>query len=87
MTAFTYQNGDATDPPITVYPRPGLTGQAECGIRGQRWFAGAFFEAMSWAQSNIAHTIVETSGGPVLDVVLQPESRMFTVGLKTGVMF
>ncbi|HTQ39861.1 MAG TPA: hypothetical protein VMJ32_12605 [Pirellulales bacterium] len=74
LTAFTLQNADVI-PSVTLYPKPGLEAEAEAGVRGKRLFVGAFFEVMSWAQSAIS------------DGWLQPNSTMYTVGLKTGVYF
>ena len=74
LTAITYQFASLTDS-AAVYPRPGLTGQLECGIRSRHLFLSASFEAMAWGQS------------PEVRGALQPDSRMYTAGLKTGFSF
>ncbi|HZZ27549.1 MAG TPA: hypothetical protein VFE46_06030 [Pirellulales bacterium] len=74
LTAVTYQNLNV-DPAVTLYPLPGIEAQAEGGLRGQRLFVGAYFEALSWSQSAVVRGWY------------QPTSRMFTVGVKTGVSF
>jgi hypothetical protein len=58
-----------------LYPRLGLTGQAELGLRGQHFFCAAISEFFTWRQS------------PVARGVLQPDSGLFTVVLKAGVNF
>jgi hypothetical protein len=74
LTAVTYEYANVY-PPITLFPRPGVTGQLEAGLRGQRLFVGAYLEAMSWSQSAIVRGW------------LQPTSTMLTAGLQTGVSF
>jgi hypothetical protein len=59
----------------TLHPRTGITGQAEAGLRNQRFYLSAFFEDWTWAQSPISHDL------------LQPRSQMMLVGLKTGFTF
>jgi hypothetical protein len=74
LSALTLESVDVT-PAVILYPRSGMTGQAEGGLRGQRLFAGAFFEFLGWSQSGVKR------------YTLQPDSKMLTVGLKTGVHF
>ncbi len=73
FTPLTYQRVSYFD--VTLYPKTGVTAQAELGLRGRRLFVAGFFEMMTWTQS-----------ATVRDA-LQPDSRMFTVGLKTGFSF
>lgn len=73
VTAVTWERATIND--VAIYPRPGVTGQLEGGLRGPHLFLAAFFEGMSWNQSRPA-------GG-----WLQPTSTMYTVGLKTGYTF
>jgi len=73
-TAVTYQFASFTDS-AALYPRPDLMGQLECGIRSRHLFLSANFETLAWGES------------PVVRDTLQPYSRMFTVGLKTGLSF
>ena len=72
-TAMTYQHATWGD--VALYPKPGLTGQLECGMRGRSAFISVFTEVMSWRQSDI------------VDNWLQPNSQLFTIGLKTGFCF
>lgn len=72
-TPLTYQYATWFDVP--VYPRIGITGQAEAGVRGDWLFLAAFFEAMTWSQSSVAQ------------YSFQPDSRTLTVGVKAGVSF
>ncbi|HEX3725583.1 MAG TPA: hypothetical protein VHV08_05045 [Pirellulales bacterium] len=73
VMAFTYEH--LTIDQVTLFPRPGITGQLEAGIRGPRLFLSAYFEAFQWQQSAVVRDW------------LQPNSRMFVVGLKTGFSF
>jgi hypothetical protein len=73
-TAVTYQFASFIDA-APLYPRPDLTGQLECGLRGRHVFLAGYFESMAWGQS------------PVVRDTLQPYSRMYTIGLKTGLAF
>lgn len=72
-TAFTYEHVTWND--ISLYPRAGLAGQLELGLRGPRLFLSAQFEAMTWADSHVVRNS------------FQPRSRMLTVGLNTGFRF
>jgi hypothetical protein len=73
VTAMTYQY--ATWGGVALYPKPGLTGQLECGIRGRCAFVSIFTEVLSWRESD------------VVEDMFQPNSQMFTIGLKTGFSF
>lgn len=73
LTAITLEHVSFED--IVLYPKPGILGQLEGGIRGRHLFLAAFFEAMTWGESNVVRD------------ALQPASRMFTAGLKTGFSF
>jgi hypothetical protein len=73
VTAITFEHATLDD--IVLYPRPGVTGQLEGGVRGEHLFLSAFFEGMSWQHSSVVRGF------------LQPTSTMFTVGLKSGVNF
>jgi hypothetical protein len=72
-TAVTYEHATFFD--AVLYPKTGLTGQLEAGLRGQHFFCSAISEVFSWRQSSIARG------------ALQPESTLFTVGLRAGVNF
>ena len=72
-TAMTYQY--ATWGGVALYPKAGLTGQLECGLRGRSVFVSVFTEVLSWGQSD------------VVEGFFQPDSRQFTIGLKTGFCF
>ncbi len=72
-TAVTYERVSYFD--VTLYPKAGLEGQAELGLRSRRLFVAGFFEALTWEQSSVVRD------------TLQPASRLFTVGLKTGFSF
>ena len=58
-----------------VYPRCGMTGQMELGVRYQKFSASAFLEGFTWGES----AIVGDS--------YQPASRMLTLGGKVGYTF
>lgn len=73
FTAVTYQHVSLGD--VALYPKPGIMGQLEGGLRGRSLFLAAFFEAMTWGESAVVRD------------TLQPASRLFTVGLKTGFSF
>jgi hypothetical protein len=72
-TAITYQHATWGD--TALYPKAGLTGQLECGVRGRSAFISIFSEVLSWRQSDIVANM------------LQPNSQLFTIGLKTGFCF
>jgi hypothetical protein len=73
VTAITLERATLND--VALYPKPGVIGQLEAGIRGEHLFVGAFFEGFSWQQSAVVRGW------------LQPNSKMYTVGLKTGFYF
>jgi hypothetical protein len=73
LTAATYQHVAFDD--VSLYPKAGLIGQLEGGIRGQSLFLSAFFESMSWGESD------EVRG------YLQPASTMLTLGIRAGFTF
>jgi len=50
-------------------------GQLEGGLRGQTAFISLFTEVITWRESD------EVRG------MVQPNSQMFTIGLKTGFCF
>jgi hypothetical protein len=72
-TPITYQRIE--DFATTLYPKCGLTGALEGGIRGRRFLLSAYFEAMSWSQSDIVRDS------------LQPFSSFMTIGLRAGYCF
>ena len=72
-TAITYEHVSFDD--VVLYPRAGLSGQCEVGLRGPHLFLSAFSEAMMWRDSGIVRD------------VMQPRSRMVTVGLRAGISF
>jgi hypothetical protein len=73
FTAVTLERATLND--VALYPKPGVIGQLEGGIRGSHLFVGAFFEGFTWQHSDVVRGW------------LQPNSRMYTVGLKTGFFF
>jgi hypothetical protein len=73
FTPLTFQFVSFDD--VVLHPKTGLTGQLEVGLRGETFHLAAFAEAMSWGESGVVRE------------VLQPASRMFTVGMKTGFSF
>jgi hypothetical protein len=72
-TVLTYQHVTWND--VTLYPKLGITGQLELGLRGRHLFLASFFEGLTWGESNIRRDS------------LQPTSRMVTVGLRAGLSF
>ncbi len=78
MTALTYQYATYFD--TAVYPRCGVTGQLELGVRFQKFSLSAFFEAMTWAESA---AVTDAFG----NASYQPESRMLTIGGKLSYTF
>ena len=73
LTPLTYQHASYFD--TVVYPRCGVTGQMELGVRFQRFSVSTYLEAMTWGESAVVR------GG------FQPESRMLTLGGKLGYSF
>jgi hypothetical protein len=72
-TAATYQHVTFND--VVLYPKLGITGQMQVGVRGRHLFLTGYFEGMTWSES----AVVRDS--------MQPTSRMITVGLQTGFNF
>jgi hypothetical protein len=81
-TVLTFQRISWPDEPA-YYPRPGITGQLECGWRSPRFFISAYFEAMTWQQSQTEHLHYGTD----TDYYSWPASQMYTTGLKLGWCF
>jgi hypothetical protein len=73
LTPLTYQHVSYYD--VALYPRCGVTAQAELGVRFQKVSVSAYLEAMTWGESAVVRDC------------LQPESRMFTVGGKLSYTF
>jgi hypothetical protein len=73
VTAFTYERVTLDD--TQLYPRTGLLGNLETGIRGKHFLLSVAFEEMSWGESAVNRGSV------------QPASLLYTVGLKTGFSF
>ncbi len=78
VTPLTYQYATYFD--TVVYPRCGLTGQMELGVRFQKFSLSACVEAMTWGKSNLA---TDAYG----NVSFQPDSRMLTIGGKLAYTF
>jgi hypothetical protein len=72
-TAVTFQHVSWDD--VVLYPKIGITGQLETGVRGPRFFVSAFSELLTWGQSAVVRGY------------LQPASSLVTVGLRTGFTF
>ncbi len=72
-TAMTYEHVTWDD--VALYPKAGLLGQAELGLRGQHALISIFYETMYWNQSDIVRDM------------LQPYSQMGLFGLKAGFSF
>jgi hypothetical protein len=81
VTPFAYDKASDVDSPI--YPRTGLTGQAELGLRSGRLSLAGYFEALTWTHSK---TVMMGSEYGIVDV-MQPTSRMYTVGGKIAYSF
>jgi hypothetical protein len=73
FTGVTYEHVTWGD--VSLYPKCGMIGQAELGVRGRRWFVAGSLEVLTWAESNVARD------------AYQPASQLFTAGLRTGVIF
>ena len=50
-TAVTFQHVSWDD--VVLYPKIGITGQIEAGVRGPRFFVSAFSELHTWGQSAV----------------------------------
>lgn len=72
-TALTYQHVTWND--VVLYPKIGITGQVEVGLRGPHLFLTTYFEGLTWSES----AVVRDS--------LQPTSQMVLVGLRSGFSF
>jgi hypothetical protein len=72
-TAINFEHVSYYD--VTLYPKAGLMGDFEGGIRGQRLFLAAYCQAFYFNESDV-----------VWDT-LQPTSTWLTVGLKAGFSF
>lgn len=72
-TAVTYEHVSWDD--VTLYPKLGVMGQLELGLRGPRLFLSGYFEAMTWGESDVVRDC------------WQPRSAMITVGLRSGFRF
>jgi hypothetical protein len=77
ITPLTYENSGG----VNLYPRCGATGQAQAGVRFQKFSVAAYIECMTWAQSN---TVTYYSSGYSY---LQPASTMFTFGGQIAYTF
>ncbi len=73
LTPLTYQYASGFD--TALYPKCGVTGKMELGVRVSHFSASAYLEAMTWAES-----------APNEDA-FQPASRMLTVGGQLGYTF
>jgi hypothetical protein len=73
LTPLTYQYASAFD--TALYPKCGVTGKAEFGVRVMHFSASAYIEVMTWGES----AVVRDS--------FQPDSRMLTVGGQLGYTF
>jgi hypothetical protein len=73
LVAITYEHLTLHD--ATLFPGPGVTAQAELGVRGERLFVAGFLELFTWRESG------ESRG------LIQPSSTLLTVGLKSGLSF
>jgi hypothetical protein len=60
---------------LPLFPRAGMMGQVELGVRGQRLGMAGYFEGLSWSHSG------------VVDGYLQPDSKMYTIGGKISYTF
>jgi hypothetical protein len=80
MTAVTYEHVSYFD--VGLYPRLGVVGGAELGLRGQHFFCAAVFDTMSWSHSHEVRDPWDADS-----VVFQPSSVMYTVGMRAGVSF
>lgn len=78
LTAYT----EEAAPGAILFPKPGPLVQIELGTRSGNFSFSGFFETMNWFPSDV---VLRPS--PYNDAVLQPDSRMFTLGLKLGLQF
>jgi hypothetical protein len=73
MTALTYER--VSDVDAVLYPRLGVVGQAELGVRSGHFSLSAYMESMTWGESKIVRDIC------------QPNSSLFTLGLQGVLAF
>ena len=73
LTPLTYQYVSYFD--TALYPKCGVTAQAELGVRFQKFAVSAYLEVMTWGESAVVRDID------------QPDSRMFTFGGKLSYTF
>lgn len=73
LTAITYEHATFND--AILYPKPGVTGEIEIGLRGNHLALSAFCESMNWAES----AVVRDS--------LQPASYMLLTGGRLSLRF
>ena len=78
FTPVTYQYATYFD--SVAYPKCGLTGRIEAGVRFQKFSLSACAEAMTWAQSDAVTD-------PYGDISFQPASRMITIGGQLSYTF
>jgi hypothetical protein len=72
LLAITYEH--LTQPDRSYFPGPGVTGQTEWGIRGERLSLSAYFEAFAFPKTS----------GPAVSL---SSNMLLTVGLKAGYSF
>jgi hypothetical protein len=73
LLALTYEHMNLPD--RAFYRDPGVTGQVESGIRGDRLFLAGFFEAFAWPSQQ---------GSPSQLATLLTPRLLLTIGLKAG---
>jgi hypothetical protein len=73
LTPLTYQSASCSN--TALYPRCGVTGKTEFGVRFQHFCLSAYLEVMTWGESAVAGDS------------FQPDSRMLTVGGQLGYTF
>jgi hypothetical protein len=79
LMAFTYEHATGSD--AVLFPRQGVTAQLEAGVRGPRWSLAVNCEFMQWSHSA---TVVKYDQDTT---VMQPDSTLLLVGLKSGFSF
>ena len=79
-TPLTYHYATYFD--TTTYPRCGITGQLEVGVRFQQFSLSAYMEAMTWGES--AEVPMPYWPG---HYSYQPASRMLTIGGQISYAF
>jgi hypothetical protein len=81
VTPFAYNKASDVDSPI--YPRAGIDAQAEAGLRRGRLSLAAYFEILTWGHSK---TVTMGSESGIVDI-MQPDSKMYTIGGKLAFTF